>query len=183
MNAANFLHALAFAAHKHRDQRRKNVEASPYINHPISVAEILAREANVTDAAILMAAVLHDTVEDTQTTFAELEAEFGAGVARLVREVTDDTTMEREQRKALQVEHASVASAAAKQLKIADKLSNVRDIAGKSPPAGWSMERKIDYLQWAERVVAGCRGVNPALEAAFDTALAEAHRALSLSAD
>jgi len=177
MNAADFLRALAFAAHKHRDQRRKNVEASPYINHPISVAEILAREGGVAADSILIAAVLHDTVEDTETSFAELEAEFGTEVAGLVREVTDDKSVEKQQRKALQVAHARNASLAAKQLKIADKLCNVRDIA-ESPPDGWSMERKLDYLEWAERVVAGCRGVNPALETAFDEALAKAHRAL-----
>ncbi len=183
MNAADFLHALAFAAHKHRDQYRKDVEQSPYINHPIAVAEILAHEGQVTDATLLIAAILHDTVEDTETSFAELEAQFGAAVANLVREVTDDKTLDKQQRKELQVEHARKGSPAAKQLKIADKLSNIRDIAGSRPPAGWSLERKIEYLNWAVRVVAGCRGVNPALEAAFDEGLTEARRVLGLMRD
>lgn len=178
MVAPRFLHALAFAADKHRDQRRKGIGSSPYINHPIAVAEILAREGGVEDVTLLMAAVLHDTVEDTETTFAELEAEFGPEVAGIVREVTDDTSLPKMERKALQVEHACVASVAAKQLKIADKLANIRDVVD-SPPADWAMPRRLDYLDWSEKVVAGCRGVNPALDAAFDAGIARAREALT----
>jgi guanosine-3',5'-bis(diphosphate) 3'-pyrophosphohydrolase len=179
METAQLLHALAFAAHKHRDQRRKDINASPYINHPIAVAEILAREGGVGDVAILMAAVLHDTVEDTECSFEELEAEFGAEVASMVREVTDDKKKPKQERKALQVEHARTASPAAKQIKIADKVSNIRDITT-SPPAGWTVARRIEYLEWSARVVAGCLEVNPALDAVFADAIAAAHRSLGL---
>jgi guanosine-3',5'-bis(diphosphate) 3'-pyrophosphohydrolase len=164
------LKAVAFAAEKHKDQRRKDVNAYPYINHPIAVATLLAEEGHVTDEELLLAAILHDTVEDTETSFAELEAHFGKRVAGIVREVTDDKTLRKEVRKRLQEEHAPHASPRAKQLRVADKICNIRDLVG-SPPAGWSMERKEDYLLWTRRVVAGCRGVNEALDIAYDEAL------------
>jgi guanosine-3',5'-bis(diphosphate) 3'-pyrophosphohydrolase len=180
MDTAAFLHALSFAAYKHRDQKRKNVEASPYINHPIGVAEILAREGGVTDVTLLMAAVLHDTVEDTETTHAELVEEFGRKVADIVLEVTDDKSLPSPERKLLQIQHAPSMSPEARQLKIADKTSNVRDVVNR-PPTKWTLERRIQYIDWAEQVVAGCRGVNPTLDAVFDAAIADARRSLAAS--
>jgi guanosine-3',5'-bis(diphosphate) 3'-pyrophosphohydrolase len=173
------LKAAAFAAEKHRHQRRKDAEASPYINHPLAVATVLAVEGGVDDASLLVAALLHDTVEDTETTFEELEEVFGTAVRYLVVEVTDDKSLPKQTRKRLQVEHARESSELAKQLKIADKICNVRDIVGK-PPAGWSEQRKVEYLDWTRRVVAGCRGVNPRLDAAYEGALAESRRKLGL---
>ena len=165
--------ALHFAADKHRDQRRKGECASPYINHPIEVAELLVRVGGVTDASVLQAAVLHDTLEDTETTAGELSARFGPAVRRLVCEVTDDKSLPKEERKRLQIVHAPTLSAPARLIKLADKICNVRDISMK-PPRDWSMERRVEYLAWAERVVAGCRGVNAGLEQEFDEALTEA---------
>jgi guanosine-3',5'-bis(diphosphate) 3'-pyrophosphohydrolase len=179
VDPAELLKAIAFAADKHRHQRRKDAEASPYINHPIAVANALAGEGGVSDEVTLLAAVLHDTVEDTQTTFAELEQNFGLEVTALVREVTDDKSLPKAQRKQLQVEHAPSSSNRAKQLKIADKVCNVRDIAV-SPPAHWPPQRRREYLEWAEKVVAGCRGVNDRLDLAFDHAIAKAQNALEL---
>lgn len=179
---ARLLHALAFAARKHRDQRRKDADASPYINHPIAVAHVLATEGAVHDVEVLVAAVLHDTVEDTQTTFAELEAEFGQSVVGLVRELTDDKALPKERRKRLQVEHAAAASPDAKQIKLADKICNVRDVT-ETPPADWPPARRVAYLDWASEVVAACRGANPALEAAFDVAVARARAAVTTGAD
>ena len=180
MEPAPLLRALAFAANKHRDQRRKGAEASPYINHPIGVAALLATEAGVTDEVLLIAAVLHDTVEDTKTTFAELQGFFGAPVADLVRELTDDKSLPKAERKRLQIDHAASLSWGAKQLKIADKICNIRDITA-FPPADWSLDRRRDYLTWAEQVVAGCRGVNTQLDDVFDAAIARAQVALALS--
>lgn len=177
MNAAHLLKAIAFAAEKHRHQTRKDAEESPYIIHPIAVATVLAVEGDVANDATLLAAILHDTVEDTDTTFAELEEHFGPEVTGLVRELTDDKSLKKDERKRLQVEHARESSPRAKQIKIADKISNVRDIAV-SPPADWPLERRREYLTWSERVVAGCRGVNPKLDQAFDEAIGEARRAL-----
>jgi len=170
VNPAHLLKAIAFAAEKHRRQRRKDAEASPYVNHLISVATVLAVEGDVSDEATLLAAILHDTVEDTQTTFAELGENFGPEVAGLVREVTDDKSLKKDERKRLQVEHARDSSPRAREIKIADKISNVRDIAV-SPPTDWPLERRREYLKWSERVVAGCRGVNPRLDRAFDEAV------------
>lgn len=171
--AAVLFDALAFAARKHRDQRRKDAEASPYINHPIAVAHVLAAEGAVTDPTVLVAALLHDTVEDTRTTFAELEQRFGPAVAGLVRELSDDKSLPKAERKRLQVAHAAAASAGARQIKLADKICNVRDITD-TPPADWPPERKTAYLDWAADVVNACRGANPALEAAFDATLERA---------
>lgn len=180
VHAAVLLRAATFAADKHRHQRRKDAEASPYINHPLAVAGVLALEADVQDEALLAAALLHDTVEDTNTTFAELEETFGPTVREIVREVTDDKSLPKQERKELQVSHAPHASDAAKQLKIADKICNIREIAD-SPPADWSPSRKAEYLSWTERVVRGCRGVNAALDAVYDRAVERARGKLGIA--
>ena len=166
---ALMLKALAFAAHKHRDQRRKDAGASPYINHPIALADVLANEGRVHDVEVLCAALLHDTIEDTDTEPAELEREFGARVAAIVAEVTDDQKLDKAVRKRLQVEHAAQLSAAAKLVKLADKICNLRDVAER-PPAKWDLARRQEYFEWAKRVVDGLRGAHPLLEAAFDAA-------------
>jgi guanosine-3',5'-bis(diphosphate) 3'-pyrophosphohydrolase len=161
--------ALAFAAHKHRDQRRKDAEASPYINHPIALAEVLAGEGGVADVEVLAAALLHDTIEDTATTADELRSEFGAHIAAMVEEVTDDQSLPKADRKRLQIEHAAALSAGAKLVKLADKICNLRDVAER-PPAKWDLQRRQEYFEWAKRVIDGLRGASPKLEAAFDAA-------------
>lgn len=175
---AAILKALHFAAIKHRDQRRKDVEASPYINHPIEVAEVLAREGGVADPVILQAAILHDTIEDTNTTRAELDSVFGSEVRRVVEEVTDDKALPKTERKRLQIEHGPHLSARAQQVKIADKISNVLGVS-KAPPADWSLQRRHEYLDWTEQVVEGCRGCNPALERFYDQVLSEGRKVLN----
>jgi guanosine-3',5'-bis(diphosphate) 3'-pyrophosphohydrolase len=174
---AALLTALRFAADRHRDQRRKDPAASPYLNHPIAVAEHLARVGGIVDPITLIAAVLHDTVEDTATTPEELERGFGVAVRRTVAEVSDDKALSKLERKRLQVEHAPHLSERAKLIKLADLTCNVGDI-GEDPPNGWSLERRRDYLDWAERVIEGCRRVNAPLERAFDGALARARERL-----
>src|SRR5664279_3764659 len=163
------LSAIAFAAHKHRDQRRKDLVASPYINHPIGLANLLANEAGIEDERVLIAAILHDTIEDTETTEQELIREFGKEVADIVMEVTDDKTLSKADRKRLQIEHAGTVSRRAKLVKLADKICNLRDIAS-SPPSDWSEARKHEYFGWAKAVVDGLRGVHPELEHLFDEA-------------
>jgi GTP diphosphokinase / guanosine-3',5'-bis(diphosphate) 3'-diphosphatase len=174
---ALLLRAIRFAADKHRDQRRKDAGASPYINHPICVAEVLARVGGVTDPVTLIAGILHDTVEDTQTTFGELDREFGPEVRSVVAEVTDDKTLAKEKRKRLQVERAAEASHRAKEVKLADKICNVLDISS-NPPATWTYARRIEYLDWSIRVVAGLRGTNAGLEQHFDEVVEGARAAL-----
>ena len=159
--------AVAFAAEKHRHQRRKDAEASPYINHPIALADVLANEGGVDDEVVLMAAILHDTVEDTETTGEELAGLFGAAVAGIVLEVTDDRTLPKGERKRRQVAHSPALSRRAKLVKLADKICNLRDIAAR-PPADWSAQRRRDYFRWAKAVVDGLRGVHPGLESLFD---------------
>ena len=161
------LHAASFAALKHQGQTRKGHRKYPYINHPIAVAELLAGVGGVTDPVILMGAMLHDTVEDTNTTFEELQEAFGGEVAELVREVTDDKRLPKEVRKQRQIEHAPAASVRAKILKLADKSVNVFDVVH-DPPSDWTVMRRREYVAWATKVVAGCRGVNQALERHFD---------------
>jgi guanosine-3',5'-bis(diphosphate) 3'-pyrophosphohydrolase len=178
LDAIALLAAASFAAEKHRSQRRKDASAAPYINHPLAVAHVLARDGNVQQESLLVAALLHDTVEDTETTLLELEQAFGIVVRSIVEEVTDDKSLPKAERKARQIQHAPHASAAARQLKIADKICNIRDIA-RSPPAGWSASRKSDYLSWAAEVVAGCRGVNAALDRAFDEVIRQARKELA----
>jgi (p)ppGpp synthase/HD superfamily hydrolase len=176
------LDAATFAAHRHRDQRRKGDENHPYINHPLEVANMLASIGGIDDADILTAAILHDTVEDTETTPDELRARFGDHVTELVLEVTDDKSLPKDERKRLQIEHAPHLSPEAKAIKLADKISNILDVTN-HPPADWPSERRRDYVQWAEDVVAGLRGVNAALEKRFDEAISQANAALENSDD
>ena len=161
--------AISFAATKHRDQRRKDLAASPYINLPIALANVLANEAGIDDERVLIAAVLHDTVEDTETAEQELVKEFGQEIAGIVLEVTDDKALPKAERKRLQVEHAGTISRRAKLVKLADKICNLRDLAN-SPPADWPLQRRRDYFDWAKEVVDGLRGTHPGLETIFDEA-------------
>jgi guanosine-3',5'-bis(diphosphate) 3'-pyrophosphohydrolase len=163
------LKALAFAAHKHRKCRRKDVDATPYINHPIALATILCNEARVTDIEVICAALLHDTVEDTDATAQDLEREFGASIRDLVLEVSDDKNMGKSERKQHQIDHAAHISDRARLIKLADKISNLRDVAA-CPPAHWDLERRREYFDWAKRVIDRLRGVHPELEAIFDEA-------------
>ncbi len=179
MEPVSLLRALVFAADKHRNQKRKGAEASPYINQPIEVVAVLA-EAGVVDQTLLVAAVLHDTIEDAKTTYAELKSAFDGPVADLVDEVTDDKSLDKAKRKQLQIETAPTLSAQAKQLKIAEKICNIRDITI-YPPLDWPLERRREYLGWAEQVVAGCRGINAKLDRVFDSSVAEARSAIELA--
>ncbi|KAG9489191.1 guanosine-3',5'-bis(diphosphate) 3'-pyrophosphohydrolase MESH1 [Eleutherodactylus coqui] len=166
-DVAGVLEAADFAAVKHKAQQRKDVEKTPYINHPIGVARILSHEAGVSDVTVLQAALLHDTVEDTNTTFLEIEEKFGPEVKRIVEEVTDDKTLPRMTRKELQIKHAPHCSHKAKLVKLADKLYNLRDL-NRSTPQGWSETRVQEYFQWASQVVNGLRGTNVVLERQLD---------------
>lgn len=161
------LKAVAFAAGKHRDQRRKDAEAAPYINHPIALAQVLWTEGQVRDPTVIAAALLHDTIEDTDTTLEELKGAFGQEIAEVVEEVTDVKWLKKRSRKKLQVARASRASQRAKLVKLADKICNLRDIIA-SPPAGWSLARQREYFDWAKTVIDQVRGTNARLERKFD---------------
>ncbi|MEQ1683480.1 MAG: HD domain-containing protein [Burkholderiaceae bacterium] len=163
------LNAAAFAAHKHRDQRRKDDAASPYINHPLALARVLAVEGGIVDVATLCAALLHDTIEDTETTGEEIEGEFGPEVRHLVEDVTDDKSLPKAERKRAQVDHAAHINSKAKRVKLADKICNLRDVA-LTPPADWPIERRREYFDWAKSVIDRLRGVDGRLEAIFDQA-------------
>lgn len=163
-DAARLLDAASFAANKHREQRRRDAEATPYINHPLEVARILA-DAGIEDTEVLMAAILHDTIEDTETTAQELNERFGERVCALVLEVTDDKTLGKIERKRLQVVKAPTKSADARTIKLADKIANLRDL--KQSPPEWDQERIGAYVHFAELVAGGCAGVSSALDAKF----------------
>jgi guanosine-3',5'-bis(diphosphate) 3'-pyrophosphohydrolase len=172
------LRAVKFSADQHRYQRRKGADATPYINHPIEVAETLCRVGSVDDVDILIAAILHDTIEDTGATGEQIEVMFGARVRGFVEEVTDDKSLPKKERKQKQVEHAPHLSDGAKQIKLCDKSSNIKEIMN-DPPADWSLTRKLEYLDWGERVVAGLRGVNKNLEDYFDEILKQSRKKLT----
>lgn len=161
------LRAVAFAAHKHRDQRRKDKHASPYINHPIALAKVLWEEGAVRDPMVIATALLHDTLEDTETSWQELRGEFGDEIADLVAEVTDVKWLKSDVRKRLQISRAAHSTERAKLVKLADKICNLRDMAA-HPPHGWSLERRRKYFDWANEVIGQLRGVHPELERRFD---------------
>jgi guanosine-3',5'-bis(diphosphate) 3'-pyrophosphohydrolase len=158
--------ALAFSAEKHTKQRRKDIDKTPYINHPISLANILAQRW-VIDENVLCAAILHDTIEDTETTVEELQEHFGEKITSIVLEVTDDKSLEKSVRKQKQVEHAASISHEAKLVKLADKIANITDIIN-TPPVDWSSDRKKEYFDWAKAVVDNLRGAHQGLEKDFD---------------
>ncbi len=182
MNTALILKAAHFAAEKHRDQRRKDRVSSPYINHPIAVALLLAETGHVNDPEIIAAALLHDTIEDTDTSPEELEATFGPRVREIVEEVTDNKSLRKAERKRLQIEHASELSPGAALIKLGDKISNVTDITD-APPAGWDLNRRKEYLDWASAVISNCPKVNKALENLFAKVLKEGRTALGSAVD
>lgn len=161
--------ALEFAAKKHRDQRRKDHAASPYINHPIALVQILVGDANIQDEVVLAAALLHDTIEDTDTTAEEITEHFGEKISSIVLEVTDDVSLSRSERKALQIAHAPTLSPEAALVKLADKIANLRDLSI-APPLNWSEKRKNDYCQWAKQVVERIPNPHPRLLTLFEEA-------------
>ncbi|KAI8910956.1 guanosine-3',5'-bis 3'-pyrophosphohydrolase MESH1-like protein [Gorgonomyces haynaldii] len=166
-DASILLKSINFSAEKHKNQRRKSKEQTPYINHPIGVAHILMFEGDIQDTNTLVGAVLHDTVEDTDTTLDEITALFGSQVAKIVSEVTDDKSLPKLERKRLQIEHAPHISKEAKLVKLADKIYNLRDLLV-SVPVGWEQQRVDEYFAWAKQVTDGLRGVNPKLDAILD---------------
>ncbi len=171
------LEAAIFAARKHQGQVRKDREESPYVTHPLAVAKVIYEVGGVDDLPILIAAILHDTIEDTDTTQAEVREIFGEEVLSFVLEVTDDKSLEKQERKRLQVVHAASLSHPAKIIKLADKLINCQDVLT-SPPKDWSLERQRNYFQWGADVVDRIRGTNLPLEMAFDEILTQAEQAL-----
>lgn len=171
------LRAATFAAQKHTGQHRKGERREPYINHPLEVANLLVNIGKVDDVELISAALLHDTVEDCGVTFDEIEESFGPAVAGYVRELTDDKSLPKDERKRLQVEHAPHMSSGAKQVKLADKISNIHAITI-SPPSDWSVERRREYVKWGGDVVAGLRGVNAGLEKFFDETVESAIAAI-----
>jgi guanosine-3',5'-bis(diphosphate) 3'-pyrophosphohydrolase len=169
------LKAAHFAAQKHAGQRRKGAAAEPYINHLLEVAELVASALAEPDTNLVIAALLHDTVEDTGVTKEVLVETFGSDVADLVMEVTDDKSLPKAERKRLQIVHASQISVRAQVIKLADKISNLRGILD-SPPADWSGERKQEYFEWAKRVVDGLSAPNEMLRAEFERLYRQSER-------
>lgn len=165
-DAGLVVRAATFAAERHRYQKRRDRQ-TPYINHPLTVANILVSVAHVTDPEILAAALLHDTIEDTETTADELRTVFGERVVSLVLECTDDKTLPKEERKRLQVVHAPSRSRDAKLVKTADKISNMSDLID-FPPLDWTEERRANYIKWCNEVFQGLKGVNQALDELFE---------------
>jgi len=161
------IEAASFAAQRHSGHVRKGSDKQPYINHPLEVANLLANVGGVDDVDVLIAGLLHDTVEDVGVKKEEIEERFGNRVAGFVMEVTDDKSLPKQERKRLQVEHAPHLTPEAKQVKLADKISNVTDVT-EHPPADWTPDRRREYIDWGEKVVEGLRGSNPALEKRFD---------------
>ncbi|MCX5658205.1 MAG: HD domain-containing protein [Planctomycetota bacterium] len=176
--AAFILAAADFAARKHTAQRRRDTAKTPYINHPVAVAALLTRVGGMTDPITLAAALLHDTVEDTETTPEEIEEHFGPDVRTLVAEVTDDKSLTKEERKRQQIEHAPELSHRARLIKLADKSCNVGDMTP-TEPKDWPLVRKREYFDWAEQVVTRIQGTHPALETHFRRTLQTQRAALA----
>lgn len=161
--------AFKFSANKHKKQRRKGILEIPYVNHPIDVANLLANVIDTDDYILLVSAVLHDTIEDTDTTFEELELTFGSDIANIVFEVSDNMSLPKSERKRLQIEKASGLSNRAKMIKIADKICNIQDML--NTRYHWTIRQKLKYISWSEKVVEQCKGLNENLDEQFDIIL------------
>ena len=173
------LHAIRFATYRHRDQRRKCAEGGHYIQHPLRVAPLCTLVVNEYrhDTTIMLAAILHDTIEDTDTTYEELVEEFGPRVADVVKELTDDKSLPYEVRKQLQIDHASEKSYEAKVVSMADKIANIEDLLmNDAIPVGWSAERVQTYCKWAQDVAKGLRGAYAGLDAYLEDLLKKEFR-------
>jgi guanosine-3',5'-bis(diphosphate) 3'-pyrophosphohydrolase len=168
-NLSVLTEAYNFSAIKHTKQRRKGILDIPYINHPIEVANVLSHTDNNVDIPLLTAAVLHDTLEDTDTTFEEITEVFGDEIASTVREVTDDMSLSKERRRQIQIDKALSLSVNAKKIKIADKICNILDII--QTRYHWNDRQKHEYIDWSVKVVDNCRGVDEVLEREFDKVL------------
>ncbi len=165
------IEATHFAAQKHTRQRRKDTHRSPYINHPVAVANVLSSEAGIDDAVAIVAALLHDTLEDTDTEDSEIADRFGEDVLIVVKEVTDDKRLPKKERKRLQIEHAATISLRARYVKLADKICNLRDMAS-CPPDDWTMKRRVEYFDWCKAVIDAIPWANDTLERLFREAYA-----------
>ncbi len=159
--------AVDFAAEQHRGQTRKDAKGTPYINHPVALANLLVNYASVTDTNVIISALLHDTVEDTGTTLEDIEEHFGSKIRDIVREVTDDKSLPSPERKRLQIVNAGKLSYEARLVKLVDKICNLQDMIER-PPVKWSLERKREYFDWAKAVIDKLRGTNQQLEDLFD---------------
>ena len=171
------MEATLFAADKHRGQKRKDAQKTPYINHPIYVVNLMAGAGGITDIEALQAGMLHDTIEDADTSPEEIETRFGYAVRSLVMEVTDDKSLEKQERKRRQIEKAPRLSPRAKIIKLADKIANLTNMIV-SPPAHWPLDRRQQYVDWSNKVIAGCRGHNERLEEIYDARVMEANAIL-----
>jgi (p)ppGpp synthase/HD superfamily hydrolase len=166
------LNAASFAAERHAEQIRKGAAAEPYVNHLLEVAHLVSTALSELDTNVIIAALLHDVIEDAGETKEGVAERFGADVADLVAAVTDDKSLPKPERKRLQVVNASKKSVRAQLIKLADKISNVRAMLD-SPPADWSLQRRREYVQWAKQVVDGLTTPNPLLKAKFDATCAK----------
>jgi (p)ppGpp synthase/HD superfamily hydrolase len=171
------MRAADFAAKRHTNQRRKGAAQEPYVNHLLEVASLVTEATDGTDMNAIIAALLHDAIEDQGVTEETIADEFGKQVADIVLEVTDDKSLPKAERKRKQVESAAKKSREARLIKLADKTSNVRAVAN-SPAPDWSIERRHEYIEWAKSVVAGVRGSSPWLEQQFDDAADQAVRSV-----
>jgi (p)ppGpp synthase/HD superfamily hydrolase len=171
------LRAADAAARWHAHQRRKGAAEEPYINHLLEVASLVAEATEGKNPNAVIAALLHDAIEDQEVPRELIAREFGEDVAALVEEVSDDKELEKRHRKRIQVETAHKKSDDAKRIKLADKTSNLRAITFSAPP-DWSVKRRLEYIRWAKEVVSGLRGASPLLEQKFDCAAEEAERSL-----
>jgi GTP diphosphokinase / guanosine-3',5'-bis(diphosphate) 3'-diphosphatase len=171
-----FVDAVEFAAEKHKLQRRKGYLKIPYINHPVKVCKILTG-CGETDENLLLAAILHDTLEDTDTTSTELLNLFGDKVTSIVLEVTDNMDLPEKTRKNLQVTNASILSHQASLIRIADKIANINDIV--NYPLNWTKKRKLKYLEWANDVFQNCKGKNAKLDEIFEDLYLKAKRIIA----
>jgi len=161
------LSAACYAAEKHAHQKRKGAAGEPYLNHLVEVAHLVSTALSEPDANLVVAALLHDVIEDAGVTATELIERFGEDVAALVLEVTDDKSLPKQERKLLQIENAPKKSVRAQTIKLADKISNLRSILS-SPPTNWSLEDEREYFAWAKLVVDGLTAPNPALMTEFE---------------
>ncbi|HEC60508.1 hypothetical protein LCGC14_0950780 [marine sediment metagenome] len=155
---SQLIEAFLFAAQAHKEQRRKGNGGAPYINHLIEVVSLLSSTAKVDDTDILIAAALHDILEDTPITVTEITKRYGSNVLSYVQAVSDDKALTLIERRAKQLKSMNESSDPIKYIKLADHCSNIASL-----PPTWDKQRLKEYIGWSQSVAEKCFDVSEPL--------------------
>jgi len=171
-DAEAVLGAAIFATEKHKSQVRSNEKKTPYIIHPIEVADLVMKIGHVYDKDVLITALLHDVMDDTQTTYEQITSLYGTKVSSYLEEMTSKQGLSLKEQKKQQIMQAFRQNPSVAIIKLSDKLSNLKTLAT-SPPPSWSRDRIDQYFQWAQTVIENLPESNQLLKKAVKNVISD----------